>query len=153
VTRWTIKEDAYLRAKYGKLTFGEIGDELGRSYHAVKDRSGRLGLASPKAGSDAAVVGIVREHWGSMRARQVAEKAGIDERVARAIAAREGLIAKACTGTRKAANYGPMPCPAKPRGYAAEQLAWADANEGHPEARAIRVHQEEWRRWKRTSQQ
>lgn len=44
---WSVKEEQYLRAHYGKLTYAKIGKKLGRSLDEVKYKAHGMGLPWP----------------------------------------------------------------------------------------------------------
>lgn len=48
MSHWTTEEELFLRKHYGKLSYKEMGDRLGRSELAVKYHAHGMGLPWPK---------------------------------------------------------------------------------------------------------
>ncbi|MFW9916165.1 MAG: hypothetical protein ACFFGZ_11215 [Candidatus Thorarchaeota archaeon] len=55
--RWTNDELNFLRERYGKISYRELADELGRTFESVKKKAQRLGL-TPKC-----LAAEMRQNW------------------------------------------------------------------------------------------
>ena len=130
-TRWSATLDEALRRGMAEgRSAAEIGAEIGRTPAAVESRMQRLGLVY--ANNAARMERMFRERWE--RASSVVE-----------VTTALKLTRRAASEMAERLGLPPLPVgevvkpvvPSAPQGITKAQIAWADLNADHPEARLI----------------
>ena len=130
-TRWSATLDEALRRGMAEgRSAAEIGAEIGRTPAAVESRMQRLGLVY--ANNAARMERMFRERW---------ERASSVVKVTTALK----LTRRAASEMAERLGLPPLPVgevvkpvvPSAPQGITKAQIAWADLNADHPEARLI----------------
>lgn len=90
---WTESDHDFLRENYGKLSYAEIADKLGRSVLSVKSRAGLLGICKPRQTEQEkqGLASFITANYATMTAQEIAADRGVKVSTVYRVAREQGL--------------------------------------------------------------